>query len=108
MNQEKNIINILILLAVSDHELHLKEREFIEIYIKEKNFDLDLDQILDHMRNKFGDDFETSCLFYINSIDEQHLRSEVMHLVRKLAAADLIVRDREIKFLELVKKEWKI
>lgn len=108
MNQEKNIINILILLAVSDHELHLKEREFIEIYIKEKNFDLDLDQILDHMRNKFGDDFETSSLFYINSIDEQHLRSEVMQLVRKLAAADLIVRDREIKFLELVKKEWKI
>ena len=28
-------------------------------------------------------------------------------LARKLAAADLIVRDREIKFLELVKKEFK-
>ena len=31
-----------------------------------------------------------------------------MDLTRKLAAADLIVKDREIKFLELVKKEWKI
>lgn len=108
MNQEKNIINILILLAVSDDELHTKEREFIEVYIKEKNFDLDLDQIFDQIKNKFGDDFETSCLFYINSIDEQHLRDEIMDLVRKLAAADLVVRDREIKFLELVKKEWKI
>ncbi len=108
MNQEKNIINILILLAVSDHELHLKEREFIEIYIKEKNFDLDLDQILDHMRNKFGDDFDTSCLFYLNSINDKIIQEEVITLTKKLAAADLIVRDREIKFLELVKKIWKI
>jgi len=28
--------------------------------------------------------------------------------MRKLAAADLIVRDREIKFLDLVKNNWAI
>ena len=38
MIQEKNIINILILLAVSDDELHQKEREFIQDFIDEKNF----------------------------------------------------------------------
>jgi hypothetical protein len=31
-----------------------------------------------------------------------------MNFMRKLAAADLIVRDREIKFLELTKKAWSI
>ena len=60
------------------------------------------------MKNKFRDDFETSCLFYLNSIEEKIIKDEVIMLTRKLAAADLIVRDREIKFLELVKKEWKI
>jgi len=41
MNQEKSIINILILLSISDDELHKKERDFIQDYIDEKNFDLD-------------------------------------------------------------------
>ena len=108
MNEEKNIINILILLSISDDELHQKEREFIQDYIKEKNFDLDIDIILDEMKDKFRDDFDTSCLFYINSVEDKILRNEVVTLTKKLAAADLIVRDREIKFLELVKKEWKI
>tara|TARA_B100000401_G_scaffold347882_1_gene245699 strand:- start:260 stop:586 length:327 start_codon:yes stop_codon:yes gene_type:complete len=108
MTEEKNIINILILLAISDDELHHKERNFIQDYIKEKNFDLDIDLILEEMKNKFRDDFETSCLFYLNSIDEKLIRDEVITLSRKLAAADLIVRDREIKFLDLVKRIWKI
>ena len=108
MNEEKNIINILILLSISDDELHQKEREFIQDYIEEKNFDLDIDIILDEMKDKFRDDFDTSCLFYINSVEDKILRNEVMTLTKRLAAADLIVRDREIKFLELVKKEWQI
>ena len=108
MNQEKSIINILILLAISDDELHKKEREFIQDYIHEKNFNLDTDLILEEMKDKFRDDFDTSCLFYLNSINEKIIQEEVMMLTKKLAAADLIVRDREIKFLELVKKEWQI
>ena len=108
MNQEKSIINILILLAISDDELHKKEKEFIQDYIHEKNFNLDIDLILEEMKDKFRDDFDTSCLFYLNSINEKIIQEEVMMLTRKLAAADLIVRDREIKFIELVKKIWKI
>jgi len=108
MNQEKSIINILILLAISDDELHKKEKEFIQDYIHEKNFNLDTDLILEEMKDKFRDDFDTSCLFYLNSINEKIIQEEVMMLTKKLAAADLIVRDREIKFLELVKKIWKI
>ena len=108
MNEERSIINILILLSISDDELHQKEREFIENYIKEKNFDLDIDQTLEEMKDKFRDDFDTSCLFYLNSINEKIIQEEVIILTKKLAAADLIVKDREVKFLELVKKTWKI
>ena len=108
MNEERSIINILILLSISDDELHQKEREFIEDYIQEKNFNLEIDLILDEMKDKFRDDFDTSCLFYLNSINDKIIQEEVITLTKKLAAADLIVRDREIKFLELVKKIWKI
>ena len=66
MNEERSIINILILLSISDDELHQKEREFIEDYIQEKNFNLEIDLILEEMKDKFRDDFDTSCLFYLN------------------------------------------
>ena len=108
MNEERSIINILILLSISDDELHQKEREFIEDYIQEKNFNLEIDLILEEMKDKFRDDFDTSCLFYLNSINDKIIQEEVITLTKKLAAADLIVRDREIKFLELVKKIWEI
>ena len=60
------------------------------------------------MSSKFRDDFDTSCLYYLELINEEYLRKITMDLMRKLAAADLIVRDREIKFLELVKNNWAI
>ena len=108
MSQENNIINLLILLSVSDNELHKKERDFIESLIKENNFTVDIDKELEQMSSKFRDDFDTSCLYYLELINEEYLRKITMDLMRKLAAADLIVRDREIKFLELVKNNWAI
>ena len=108
MSKENNIINLLILLAISDNELHKKERDFIEKLIEENNFAVDIDKELEQMSSKFRDDFDTSCLYYLELINEEYLRKITMDLMRKLAAADLIVRDREIKFLELVKNNWAI
>ena len=108
MSKENSIINLLILLAISDNELHQKERNFIDKLVEENNFTVDIDKELEKMSSKFRDDFETSCLYYLGLIDEEHLRKITMDLMRKLAAADLIVRDREIKFLELVKNNWQI
>ena len=50
-------------------------------------------------------------LSLISEIDGWIIRSGTkitIELMRKLAAADLIVKDREIKFLELAKRSWKI
>ena len=108
MTKENKVINLLILLAISDNELHKKERDFIENLIEENNFTVDIDKELEQMSSKFRDDFDTSCLYYLELINEEYLRKITMDLMRKLAAADLIVRDREIKFLELVKNNWAI
>ncbi len=108
MSKENKVINLLILLAISDNELHKKERDFIEKLIEENNFTVDIDKELEQMSSKFRDDFDTSCLYYLELINEEYLRKITMDLMRKLAAADLIVRDREIKFLDLVKNNWAI
>ena len=106
--QEEAVISILILLSISDNELHRKEREFIENLISEKGFSIDVDKELDQIHNKFRDDFDTASTYYINTIQDIQLQKITIELMRKLAAADLIVKDREIKFLELAKKNWKI
>lgn len=107
MNESDNIINILILLAISDNELHEKEKDFINDLISEKNFHVDIEEELEKMSDRFRDDFDTSCIYYLNNIQDQSLRENVLELSKRLAAADMIVKDREIKFLELVKKIWK-
>jgi len=105
--QEEAVISILILLSISDNELHKKEREFIENLISEKEFLIDIDKELDQIHDKFRDDFDTASIYYINTIQDIYLQKITIELMRRLAAADLIIKDREIKFLELVKKEWK-
>ena len=42
--QEEAVISILILLSISDNELHKKEREFIENLISEKGYSIDIDK----------------------------------------------------------------
>jgi len=106
--EEEAIISILILLSISDNELHKKEREFIENLISEKSYSIDIDKELDQIHNKFRDDFDTASIYFINTIQDIQLQKITMQLMRRLAAADLIVKDREIKFLELVKNNWKI
>ena len=105
--EEEAIISILILLSISDNELHKKEREFIENLISEKNYSIDIDKELDQIHNKFRDDFDTASIYFINTIQDIQLQKITIQLMRRLAAADLIVKDREIKFLELVKNNWK-
>ena len=96
--QEEAVISILILLSISDNELHKKEREFIENLISEKSYSIDIDKELDQIHNKFRDDFDTASIYFINIIQDIQLQIITMQLMRRLAAADLIVKDREINF----------
>ena len=101
------VIKLLILLAVSDHELHDKERKYINRISKNLKIEIDIDKALDEINFKFRDDFDTACKFYLENIEDKEKRNTTLHQMRELAAADLIVRDREIRFLELTKQIWK-
>ena len=102
------IIKLLILLSVSDNELHSKERKYINKIIKGQKLEINIDTALEEINSKFRDDFDTACKFYLENINNEEIRKKTLHQMRELAAADLIVRDREIKFLELTKQIWKI
>ena len=75
--QEEAVISLLILLSISDNELHSKEREFIEKLISEKNFSTDIDKELDQIHNKFRDDFDTASIYFINTIQDIELQKIV-------------------------------
>ena len=106
MEIKEPIIKLLILLSVSDHELHSKEREYIDKVTEDLKIEIDIDKALDEINTKFRDDFDTACSFYLESISNKNEKEIALNHMRKLAAADLIVRDREKKFMELCKKKW--
>jgi len=101
------IIKLLILLAISDNELHEKEKKYINKVIKNLKLKIDVNETLEEINRKFRDDFDTACKFYLENIEDKEKRNTTLHQMRELAAADLIVRDREIRFLELTKQIWK-
>ena len=103
----ETIIKLLILLAVSDNDFHEKEKKYINKIIKNLKLKIDADEALEEINTKFRDDFDTACKFYLKAIIDKEKRNTTLYEMRKLAAADLIVRDREIKFLELTKQIWK-
>ena len=106
MENKEAIIKLLILLSVSDHELHIEERKYIDKVIEDLKMEIDIDEALDEINTKFRDDFDTACNFYLESISSKNEKEITLNYMRKLAAADLIVRDREKKFLGLCKKNW--
>ena len=103
MENKEAIIKLLILLSVSDHELHIEERKYIDKVIEDLKMEIDIDEALDEINTKFRDDFVLA-----NSLGFSmgYQSSITLNYMRKLAAADLIVRDREKKFLGLCKKNW--
>ena len=106
MENKEAIIKLLILLSVSNHELHNEERKYIDKAIEDLRMKIDIDEALDEMNTKFRDDFDTACNFYLESISGKNEKEITLNYMRELADADLIVRDREKKFLELCKKNW--
>ena len=72
MEIKESIIKLLILLSVSDHELHDKEREYISKIIEDLKLEIDIDVALDEINTKFRDDFDTACSFYLESISNKN------------------------------------
>ena len=53
------IIKLLILLAISDHELHEKEKKYINKVIKNLKSKIDINEALEEINAKFRDDFNS-------------------------------------------------
>ena len=69
------IIKLLILLAVSDHELHEKEKIYINKVIKNLKSKIDINEALEEINAKFRDDFDTACKFYLKAIIDKENRA---------------------------------
>jgi hypothetical protein len=108
----KKILELIIILAVSDDNLHISERKFIfdlatKLNIKKEEAELILDKIIEIQKNNknylWSLTDELVEYFYDNE-----LRYLILETLSNLAKQDLIMHKNEISFLKIVSKKWKI
>ena len=108
----KKILELIIILAVSDDNLHISERKFIfdlatKLNIKKEEAELILDKIIEIQKNNknylWSLTDELVEYFYDNE-----LRYFILETLSNLAKQDLIMHKNEISFLKIVSKKWKI
>ncbi|MDA0968343.1 MAG: TerB family tellurite resistance protein [Proteobacteria bacterium] len=105
-NEIQASLKLFVLLAIIDFEIHKKERELLEEAVKELKNDFDIDQTLEFLNNKFRDDFDTACDYYMRQVKNEDFRKKLITFMKDLAMADNKLHDREIDFLDKCNKVW--
>jgi hypothetical protein len=89
MGEKNNILHLCVLMSLSDYDPDKREIRAIQKISKKLSVEFNVLNSFEEIQNKFRDDFETACKFYLNGIE-----------------TDKNLKDREIKLLELCKKTW--
>ena len=87
-NEIKASLKLFVLLAIIDFEIHEKERKLVEEAIKELKEDFDIDHTVEFLNNKFRDDFDTACDYYMQQVKDEDFRKKLITFMKDLAMAD--------------------
>ena len=103
---EKSALHLFVLLAMVDTEIHQKERELLNQVVNELDPTFDIDASLDHINDKFRDDFDTASEFYMKNITDKNFQKKAIEFMKELVMADNKLSDREISFLNKCNSIW--
>ena len=106
MAEKTNSLYLLVLLAMSDHRLDKKETHKIIKISKELKREFHVHDAVEEINNKFRDDFDSACDFYMSNIDDEKIKRATVKYMHELAIVDAHLAQREVRFLEKVKAKW--
>ena len=106
MGEKNNILHLCVLMSLSDYDPDKREIRAIQKISKKLNVEFNVLNSFEEIQNKFRDDFETACKFYLNGIETEENKYLAIEYLKEVALADKNLKDREIKLLELCKKTW--
>ena len=106
MSEKTNILYLCVLIAISDYELQNEETHKIIKISKELKIDFNVHYAFEEIQNKFREDFDAACNFYLNNITTPEYRQLAKKYLKEVAMVDNNLKDREVRFLVLCKKAW--
>lgn len=106
VRENKSLIKLLLLLAHADEYYHDNEEAFIKQIAQKYNISLNsYSEILLEVQNDTKN-FKESCILTLEKIISIDDRKTALKLLSDLAAADYILHEDEILFLQLIAEEW--
>ena len=106
MSEKTNILYLCVLVAISDYKLQNEETHKIIKISKELKIDFNVHNAFEEIQNKFREDFDAACNFYLNNITTPKYRQLPKKYLKDVALVDNHLKDREVRFLVLCKKAW--
>ena len=106
MGEKNNILHLCVLMSLSDYDPNKREIRAIQKISKKLSVEFNVLNSFEEIQNKFRDDFETACKFYLNGIETEENKYLAIEYLKEVALAYKNLKDREIKLLELCKKTW--
>jgi hypothetical protein len=106
MSEKTNILYLCVLIAISDYELQNEETHKIIKIAKELKIDFNVHNAYEEIQNKFREDFDSACNFYLNNITTPKYRELAKNYLKEVALVDNELKDREVRFLVLCKQAW--
>ena len=106
MSEKTNILYLCVLIAISDYELQNEETHKIIKISKELKIDFNVHNAFEEIQNKFREDFDAACNFYLNNITTPKYRQLAKKYLKHVALVDNDLKDREVRFLVLCKQAW--
>ena len=99
---------LMVVVAMSDHEIHEKEATAIKAITD--NFKIKFNPYLaaQEISEKFGNYFNRACDYYISVIQNTEVQKDTLEFIKKVAYAESKIHDKEIEIIEKCRKKWGI
>ena len=99
---------LMVVVAMSDHEIHEKEATAIKAITD--NFKIKFNPYFaaQEISEKFGNYFNRACDYYISVIQNTEVQKNTLEFIKKITYADLKIHDKEIEIIEKCRKKWRI
>ena len=106
MSEEVASFYLMVVLAMSDHELHDREAMEIKKIANKYKIDFDPYEAASEIKHHYKNDFNKACDYYMSAIQNTNMQKDAIDFVKKIIYSDGKIRDKEIEILEKCIKKW--
>ena len=107
MSEEVASFYLMVVLAMSDHELHDREAMEIKKIANKYKIDFDPYEAASEIKHHYKNDFNNACDYYMSAIQNTNMQKDAIEFVKKIIYSDGKIHDKEIESLEKCIKKWK-